>query len=206
MRYKINIAHKKIYSTSQIILVNYEFKQTNGYAAYDYIRGTKWVQEGSDWSCAYRMSAYIDDITTENIVESLSNESMRILCQKLAEEWHTYMDYYTMKLQLKNFGSNIYYSMGKSGVVGIGVCSGILDIRVSNINNSIVNYVTDIKYNNELLNYPKIIKDSLKKYSFSEVINLSTKLNPSLISDAINTDDGQLVLAGLISVDQDDVF
>ncbi len=62
--------------------------------------------------------------------------------------------------------------------------------------------VTDIKYDNELLNHPKILSQSLNKYSLLEILNLSVNIDPQLINNAIDSGNSELLLAGLISVDE----
>ena len=62
--------------------------------------------------------------------------------------------------------------------------------------------VTDIQYDNPLLNNKEILNEALNKYSLSQILDLSLNVNPELINNAIETGDSQLVLAGLMSVDQ----
>ena len=66
--------------------------------------------------------------------------------------------------------------------------------------------VTDIKYDNELLNHPKILSQSLNKYSLSKILDLSVNIDPQLINNAIDSSHGELLLAGLISVDESVIY
>ena len=61
--------------------------------------------------------------------------------------------------------------------------------------------ITDIKYDNHILNYPEKISQALKQYSFSDIIDLSLKLDANLINKAITNKDQDLLLDGSISAD-----
>ena len=61
--------------------------------------------------------------------------------------------------------------------------------------------VSDIQYNNELLNHPEILSESLKQYSISEILDLSINIDSELIDYSLETGDSELMLAGLMSVD-----
>ena len=61
--------------------------------------------------------------------------------------------------------------------------------------------VSDIVYDNELLNHPEILSESLKQYSISEILDLSINIDSELIDRALETGDSELMLAGLMSVD-----
>ena len=61
--------------------------------------------------------------------------------------------------------------------------------------------VTDIKYDNPLLNNPEILSQSLGKYSISEILDLSMNISTALINNAIDANDSEVLLAGLMSVD-----
>ena len=101
MSYKLNIVHKKYYNTGKIELVTYEMIKTYETAAYDYDRGTRWEENGKgDWTSTYRMAAYFQNKSSRKLFEDLDNESQAKLVERLAIEWHTYLDYYTMKLNL----------------------------------------------------------------------------------------------------------
>ena len=130
MVYKLNIVHKKYYSDGKIELVSYELVETDENAAYDYDRGTDWEKDGEeDWSSTYRMAAYFENIPSRKIFEALDMESQSKLAEKLANEWHTYIDYYTMKLSLSQTGNTINYDLSKSGVVGSGHVYGYLKLK-----------------------------------------------------------------------------
>ena len=130
MVYKLNIVHKKYYNTGKIELVSYELVETDETAVFDYDRGTYWEDNGEgDWTSTYRMAAYFQNIMSRRIFEALDEESQAKLSEKLAKEWHTYLDYYTMKLILTQTASKtIFYDLSKSGVVGSGHTSGCLNI------------------------------------------------------------------------------
>ena len=125
MVYKLNIVHKKYYNTSEIKLVAYELVETDETAAYDYDRGTPWEYNGQgDWTSTYRMAAYFQTIKSRKIFQALDISNQERLAERLAKEWHTYVDYYTMKLILTRVGNTICYDLSKSGVVGSGHAYG----------------------------------------------------------------------------------
>lgn len=62
--------------------------------------------------------------------------------------------------------------------------------------------MTGIEYDNDLLNNPALLKDVLAQYSISEILDLSVGLDSGLTNTATETADSQLLLAGIISVDQ----
>ena len=130
MVFKLNIVHKKYYNTNKIELVNYELIETDQTAAYDYDRGTDWKEnEQGDWTSTYRMAAYFENILSRKIFQALDDESQAKLSEQLANEWHTYLDYYTMKLTLTQTGNTVNYDLSKSGIVGSGHVYGYLDLQ-----------------------------------------------------------------------------
>ena len=129
MVYKLNIVHKKFYTSGKIEVKSYELIETDETACYDYDRGTDWEEEGEDeWSSTYRMTAYFENIPSRKIYEALDKESQAKLAKKLATEWHTYIDYYTMKLTLVRTGNTVSYDLSKSGIVGSGHTYGHLNL------------------------------------------------------------------------------
>ena len=126
MGYKLNIVHKKYYLKKTIHLCSVELVETYKTAAYDYDRGTAWTADNGDWTSTYRMAAYFMSVETRTIYESLSTENQKELATQLAAEWHTYADYYTMKLKLTKNGNTVVYDLSKSGIVGSGHCYGAL--------------------------------------------------------------------------------
>ena len=130
MVFKLNIVHKKYYSTGKIELISYELIETDETAAYDYDRGTDWEEVGdNEWTSTYRMAAYFENIPSRKIFEAMDEESQQKLTEKLANEWHTYLDYYTMKLTLTQTRNIIHYDLSKSGVVGSGHMYGYLNVK-----------------------------------------------------------------------------
>ena len=130
MVYKLNIVHKKYYNTGKIELVIYELVETDETAAYDYDRGTDWEDNNEgDWTSTYRMAAYFQNIKSRKIFEALNKDSQSKLAERLANEWHTYLDYYTMKLTLTQTGNTVNYDLSKSGIVGSGHVYGYLDLQ-----------------------------------------------------------------------------
>ena len=72
----------------------------------------------------YQTATYFKTVDTRRIYESLSTESRIHLAKQLAAEWHTYADYYTMKLKPKRRDKTVVYDLSKSGIVGSGQCYG----------------------------------------------------------------------------------
>lgn len=66
--------------------------------------------------------------------------------------------------------------------------------------------VTDIIYDNKLLNHPKFIKKLCDSLTLNKILDLSEKLCPSFVQQAIVNDDHDLLLAELFSVDCDYSF
>ena len=130
MVFKLSIVHKKYYDKGNIEVVSYEEIETDETPAYDYDRGTPWEDNGEgDWTSTYRMAAYFQTIPSRKIFEALDDESQANLVERLAVEWHTYLDYYTMKLTLTQTGNVIYYDLSKSGIVGSGTVNGSLKLK-----------------------------------------------------------------------------
>ncbi|CAF4528298.1 unnamed protein product [Rotaria socialis] len=128
MAYKLDIVHKKYYYNKRIELISVSLVETDRRASYDYDRGTAWKAEGGDWSSTYRMAAYFQTIQTRKIYEDLNKSSQEKLVRQLAAEWHTYVDYYTMKLKLALHANRVIYDLSKSGIVGSGHCGGSIDL------------------------------------------------------------------------------
>jgi tetratricopeptide (TPR) repeat protein len=63
-----------------------------------------------------------------------------------------------------------------------------------------VGYVLDIKYDNELLNHPKLLELSIEKLGLKEVIDGVLNLSQDIISEIVASSDQELTLAGLMSI------
>jgi len=59
----------------------------------------------------------------------------------------------------------------------------------------------DITYDNELLNHPNILKSLLSNYGLLQILDLSSQLDKDLILEASITNDPEIVLAGLMSIE-----
>lgn len=60
--------------------------------------------------------------------------------------------------------------------------------------------VQKIEYDIPLLNHPELLKDGIRRFGFNKAIDLSSKLDLSLIQEAIISSDPDIILAGLISL------
>lgn len=67
-------------------------------------------------------------------------------------------------------------------------------------NNTKAYIVNEIIYNNTLLNHSELLQKSLKNFTVQEIAELSNKLSPHLLQEAIDNNNDELVLAGLISL------
>jgi hypothetical protein len=65
----------------------------------------------------------------------------------------------------------------------------------------IVLFVKDFKYDNELLNHPELMQSAAQHVGFSRAVDLSALLSSDLVSDAIDSQDPDIILAGMISLD-----
>ncbi len=70
----------------------------------------------------------------------------------------------------------------------------------------IVNVMTDIIHDNELLNYPELLKEPLKVFTLNQILDLSEHLNQALITEAITNNDSCLVLGALMSLSGEDSY
>lgn len=75
------------------------------------------------------------------------------------------------------------------------------DVNPSENNDLDVNMMDKLVYDRELLNHYHLMKDSIALFGFGKAINLSDQLDPHLVSEAIRQDDGDIILAGLTSLD-----
>jgi tetratricopeptide (TPR) repeat protein len=66
--------------------------------------------------------------------------------------------------------------------------------------------ITEVVYENELLNHPELLKLSVKEFGMSRVLDMSNSLSSELISEAIQQNNAELLLAGCISLDCSDVI
>jgi len=67
-----------------------------------------------------------------------------------------------------------------------------------------IRVVNDIVYDNQLLNHPEILKSSVQEFGISKVLDMSSNLSSELISEAIEQNDAELLLAGCISLNYSD--
>ena len=80
-----------------------------------------------------------------------------------------------------------------------------VDIKEEGKTSCIVFSIAEIEYDNPILNNVGIIGHAIKKYSFCDILDLSIKVDRNLIDTAITNDDQELLLAGLMSVDNTDI-
>jgi tetratricopeptide (TPR) repeat protein len=73
-------------------------------------------------------------------------------------------------------------------------------------NKCVIFSVKDMIYDNELLNHPEILRSSVKEFGISRVLDMSSNLSSELISEAIEQNDVELLLAGCISLNHSDVI
>ena len=66
--------------------------------------------------------------------------------------------------------------------------------------------VTEVIYDNDLLNHPELLKLSVKEFGISRVLDMSNSLSSELISEAIGQNNAELLLAGCISLDCSDII
>jgi tetratricopeptide (TPR) repeat protein len=70
----------------------------------------------------------------------------------------------------------------------------------NNKDKCIIAVVDDITYDNPLLNHPKLFKAASEHFGMNKAVALSQSLSPELITEAISTQDQDLILAGMISL------
>jgi hypothetical protein len=79
----------------------------------------------------------------------------------------------------------------------------VSEVAVSEKSGCCVIFTADqIQYSNELLNYPELMQSSLQEYNLSQILDLSIGLDTDLITEAMGDNNHDLILAGLISLDQ----
>lgn len=63
--------------------------------------------------------------------------------------------------------------------------------------------ITEIKYDNPLLNHPELLKSSMSKFDFNVILDRSTQISNSLMTQIINNNDSELLMGALMSLDHD---
>jgi tetratricopeptide (TPR) repeat protein len=100
------------------------------------------------------------------------------------------------------------------GSIDVGVSGGVIDKNKNNEKavkevakvdepfcTCLIFTQNSITYDNPLLNHPDLLESLLTKYSLSQILDLSSNLDESLINEVLNTNDPDTLLAGLMSVD-----
>jgi len=64
-----------------------------------------------------------------------------------------------------------------------------------------VSAVTEIVYDNELLNHPDLINQAISYFGLNKAVDLSIGLSEELVKEATGSNDTDLVLAGILSLD-----
>jgi tetratricopeptide (TPR) repeat protein len=64
----------------------------------------------------------------------------------------------------------------------------------------VVSMLNKIIYDNPLLNHPELLKEATSHFGFSKALDLSESLNRTLVFQAIETNDQELILAGMMSL------
>ena len=72
-------------------------------------------------------------------------------------------------------------------------------------NKQIINCITDLVYNNELLNHPELLKLTAKQFGMTKALDLCDWLSADLVAEAIEHGSPELVLAGCISLNHGDI-
>ncbi len=80
------------------------------------------------------------------------------------------------------------------------------DLVNQDMESVIVSAVADIAYDNELLNHPDLLKESLKAFNINQIIDMSLNLDQRLVDEAVNNNDSSLVLAGLVSLAEENNY
>ena len=65
----------------------------------------------------------------------------------------------------------------------------------------IIGLVPEIEYDNALLNHPDLLKAAVKYFGFNKALNLSTSLSLEIIREAATNNDIDMILAGMMSLD-----
>ena len=65
----------------------------------------------------------------------------------------------------------------------------------------VVSMLNEIIYDNPLLNHPELLKESIGHFGMNRALNLSELLDNTLLSEAIDTNNEELILAGMMSLD-----
>jgi hypothetical protein len=82
------------------------------------------------------------------------------------------------------------------------VVNKVKEVPKADVSCSCLIFMQDgIKYDNPLLNNPDLLESLLTKYSLSQILDLSSNLDESLINEVLNTNNPDTLLAGLMSVD-----
>ncbi len=82
----------------------------------------------------------------------------------------------------------------------------IREVETQHKEDVIINAVTDIIYENELLNHPDLLKESLKAFNINQILDMSLNLDQRLVEEAVNNNDSSLVLAGLVSLAEENNY
>ncbi|WP_342269486.1 leucine-rich repeat domain-containing protein [Rickettsia endosymbiont of Orchestes rusci] len=100
---------------------------------------------------------------------------------------------------LKNNNSITQLDLGRNEI-GDEWFKTINEYSQKSDHNIIVNKVEGIVYDKPLLNHPELLKTALSKFSLKKIGEISDKLSADLVQEAINNNDDELILAGLISL------
>jgi tetratricopeptide (TPR) repeat protein len=180
------------------------------------------VDNGSDILKNYHTQTMLQDLATlDNIkstVKQLREEG--VLPKEFLDSYDDLVDVVTgIRVKVAEQDEKITYIMQQLSEIKSGMQQGedvgkltekfkILANKVYEIDQKveILLVVNDIVYDNDLLNHPELLKLSVKELGMSRVLDMSNSLSSELISEAIQQNNAELLLAGCISLDCSDVI
>jgi tetratricopeptide (TPR) repeat protein len=141
---------------------------------------------------AYKMAVeevvlFINYIAT-NDVKLVTNENKANLDKVIAEAF------------MNNIGADT-----KQAIAGT-IKSNEQQNKKASEDNCIVALINEINYDNELLNHPDLLKKSLKDFTLNQILDMSLNLDQRLVEEAVNSNDSSLVLAGLVSLAEENIY
>jgi len=106
-----------------------------------------------------------------------------------------------LEKKLKMFKTSIFHPMYSMDAQLVNFEQDIKKLLIEEDKQDVVAAVTEICYDNEILNHPELLQKAAQHVGLSKAIDLSTLLSLDLVFDAIDSQDPDLVLAGMMSLD-----
>jgi hypothetical protein len=164
----------------------------------------RWAKQYKDVLKKYKLSEYdLYGSRNETNMQKFGAQQASLLIERYIANGIIYGDNPAISLKPKEKKDKIFTYLSK--IFSEELTNNKNLINDSNKNNDKIDkncyvFYNNIKYDNEILNHPKLLNQSIKIFGLKYIMNSYEKLDKELIQEAIFNSNHDLLIAGLMSV------